>query len=111
MRISGRESWDVWSRVLQIVGGVSLLIADVWFTGLEIYYASNRPYGPFPERGWTVPLRWTHGLTFEENQQLLQLFEWGWWFGLVLWVGMWIRQLQAKKEPWNKDTVLMGTTK
>jgi hypothetical protein len=104
MRILGREPWQIWSRVLQIVGGVGLLIADVWFTGLEVYYTSSRPYGPSQERGWTVPLRWTHGFygTFEENQQLLRLFEWGWWFGLTLWAGMWIRQLHEKKEPWKR---------
>ena len=104
MRILGRESWDIWSRVLQIVGGVSTVVTMLWFNGLYVSYTSRGPYGPVPERGWTFPLRWTQGFygTFEENQQLLQLFNWGWWSFWVLWAGIWIRLLHEKKEPWRK---------
>lgn len=102
MRIRGFESWQVWTRVLQIVGGVSLLVNTVWFWGLEVYYTSRGPYGPVPERGWTFPLRWTHGFygTFEENRQLLRLFNWGCLFTFVLFIGTWNRQFRGKKDPW-----------
>ena len=43
MRILGRESWDIWSRVLQIVGGVSTVITMLWFNGLYVSYTSRRP--------------------------------------------------------------------
>jgi hypothetical protein len=100
MRIRGFAPWEVWTRVLQIVGGVSLLVNTVWFWGLEVYYTSRGPYGPMPERGWTVPLRWTHGFygTFEENQQLLWLFNWGWWSFFVLFIGTWNRQYREKRD-------------
>jgi hypothetical protein len=102
MRILGLEPWQVWTRVLQIVGGVGSFITGLWFLGLEVFYCSRGPYGPIPERGWTVPLRWTHGFygTFEENQQLLRLFDWGWWFIFVLFIGTWNRQYREKKNPW-----------
>ena len=103
MRIRGSEPWQVWTRVLQIVGGASLLVNTVWFWGLYAYYTSRGPYGPMPERGWTFPLRWTHGFygTFDENQQLLRLFDWGLWSFFVLFIGSWNRQYREKKDPWR----------
>jgi|SRR5208283_287598 len=103
MRIRGFEPWQVWTRVLQIVGGVSLAVNTVWFVGLDIYLTSRGPYGPVPERGWTVPLHWTHGFygTFEENQQILRLFNWCWWSFWVLFIGAWNRQFREKKDPWS----------
>ncbi len=41
MRILGFEAWQVWTRVLQIVGGVALLVNNIWFWGLYAYYTSS----------------------------------------------------------------------
>ena len=89
----------------QIVGGVLLVNPVGLGASKTTHYTSRGPYGPVPERGWTSPLRWTHDFdgTFEENQQLLQSFNWGWWSFWVLGArGMWIRLLHEKKEPWRK---------
>jgi hypothetical protein len=103
MRIRGFELWQIWTRVLQIVGGASLAANTIWFWGLQVYFTSRGPYGPVPERGWTVPLHWTHGFygTFEENQQLLRLFQWCWWSCMVVFIGTWNRQYREKKDPWR----------
>jgi hypothetical protein len=103
MRFRSLEPWQVWTRVLQIVGGLSLVINTIWFWGLYAYFTSRGPYGPVPERGWTVPLHWTHGFygTFEENQQLLRLFNWGWWSFWPLFIGTWNRQWREQKNPWR----------
>ena len=104
MRIFGRERWCVWTRVLQVVGLVGCIVTGVWFWGLQAYHCSRGPYGPVPERGWTVPLHWTHGFygTFQENQRLLQIFNWGGLFVFVLFIGTWNRQFREKAEPWRK---------
>jgi len=104
MRILNREPWQVWSKVLMSVGVVGCLAVFLWSFGLIGYYTLTRPYGPLPQRGWNVPLPWTHGFygTFQEKQQLLQLHDWFFPFLLVAVVGSVIQQLHKKKEPWTK---------
>src|SRR6201986_1044468 len=103
MRLRGYELWQVWTRGLQIAGGVSLAVCTAWFIGLDFYFASRGPYGPVPEKGWTVPLHWLHGYygTWEENQQILRLFNYGWWSFWPLFIGSWNRQWREQKNPWR----------
>lgn len=104
MRILGLEPWQVWSRVSLTVGVVGCLSVLLWSFGLIGYYSFTRPYGPLPQRGWTVPLHWTHGFygTFEENQQLLRSHDWFLPFFMMGVAGSAIRQMHGKSEPWRK---------
>lgn len=103
MRFRGLEPWQVWTRVLQIVGGVGLAVSTVWSIGLDVYFTSRGPYGPVSEHGWTVPLHWLHGYygTFEENQQILRLFNYCWWSFWPLFIGTWNRLWREQKDPWR----------
>jgi hypothetical protein len=75
----------------------------LWSFILIGYYSSKRPIEPVPERGWTEPLRWTHGHygTHAENEQQLRLFNWEFPFFIVLTLGATMRQLQEKNESWR----------
>ena len=79
------------------------MAVSVWSFGLIGYYSSKRPREPIPERGWTEPLRWTHGSygTHAENEQLLRLFNWHFPFFVVGGAGAWIKMLHRKNEPWR----------
>ena len=102
----GSDSWRVWTRVMQTFGVIGCLAVFVWSFGLIGHYTATRPYGPVPERGWTVCLPWCSGCygTFEEKQQLLLLHYWFIPFFFAAFVGPWIRQLREKKEPWSQKT-------
>src|SRR5690349_12699613 len=104
MLIFGREPWWVWSRVLVTVGAIGCLVVFLWLFALIGYYSSARSFGPTPERGWTVPLPWTHGYygTFLESQRMLQLHYWFAPFFLIGFAGAMIQQLHKKQEPWKK---------
>jgi hypothetical protein len=103
MRIFGREPWWEWSRVLVSVGVTGCLVLFLWSLALIGYYSSARSFGPSPQRGWTVPLPWTHGYygTFLERERMLQLHDWFFPFLLIAVAGSVIEQLHKKKEPWT----------
>jgi hypothetical protein len=104
MLIFGREPRWVWSRVLVTVGGIGCSVVFLWSFALIGYYSSARSFGPSPQRGWTVPLPWTHGYygTFLERQRMLQLHDWFFPFILIAAAGSVIQQPHKKKEPWTK---------
>src|SRR5882762_6441956 len=72
---SSREPWKIWANVLLTIGFGGFFALSLWSFGLIGYYSSERPREPIPERGWTEPLRWTHGYygSHDENEQLLRL--------------------------------------
>jgi|SRR6266566_2669719 len=100
----GRERSMVLGKIVRAIGFVSSATIFLWLTGLEIFYSAKRPPVPRPEQGWTVPLQWTHTSygTPRENEQLLRLFDWGWYLGMVGFAGEGIRKLQEKYEPWKR---------
>ena len=75
---SANHPWQAWSKILKTLGAVGCLATLLWSFGLIGYYSVKRPSEPSPERGWTVPLEWTHVSygTPEENEQLLRLHYW-----------------------------------
>ena len=105
MRSTGR-GWQAWSKILKLLGGVGCLATLLWSFGLIGYYSVKRPSEAFPERGWTVPLQWTHVSygTPEENEQLLRLHYWFFPFFAVGAAGVAIEKLNEKNEPWRKKS-------
>ncbi len=103
MATSSREPWKIWSKVLLTVGMGGCMALFLWSFGLIGYYSYKRPTEPTPERGWTEPLRWTHGHygTHAENEQQLRLFNWEYPFLLVAGAGAAIQQRHTKKELWR----------
>jgi hypothetical protein len=100
---SSREPWKIWANVLLTIGFGGFFALSLWSCGLIGYYSSKRPREPIPERGWTEPLRWTHGYygSHDENEQLLRLFDWHLPFFGVAGAGFAIRKLHEKNEPWR----------
>jgi hypothetical protein len=103
MSLWGRESWQPWSKLLVTVGVTGCLFVFLWTLGFIGYYSSTRSFGPSPQRGWTVPLPWTHGYygTLEDKQRMLRFFDWFLPFLLSAAAGTMIKQRHEKKEPWN----------
>src|SRR5882724_1691622 len=98
-----RRPWQIWSSALSTLGAAGFIVVFLCLFGLIGYYSSKRPREPMPEKGWTEPLRWTHGYygTHAENEQLLRLFDWQLPFFLLGAVGAWIKMLHKKNEPWR----------
>jgi hypothetical protein len=103
MRIQGYEPWRVWSRVLMTLGVAGCLFVLLWTFAFIGYYSSARSFGPSPERGWTVPLPWTHGYygTFQDKQRMLQFDDWFLPSLMVALIGSAIKQRHEKNEPWK----------
>ena len=82
------------------------LVTLVWSFGLIGYYDAKRPSVASPERGWTVPLEWTHVSygTPEENDQLNRLHYWFFPFFAVGAAGAAIEKFREKNEPWKKKS-------
>jgi hypothetical protein len=91
------RSWERLSKFLKTVGGVGCLVTLVWSFSLIGYYTAKRPSVASPERGWTVPLAWTHVSygTPSENEQLMRLHSWFFPFFAVALAGAAIQKLKV----------------
>src|ERR1035437_597091 len=84
-----QERWLRVGKIVRNLGLASAVCLSVCLFGLDVYYSAYRPSNPQQEHGWTVPLEWTHTSygTPQENRQLLQLFDWSWWLGIIGFAG------------------------
>lgn len=67
MKLS-RDNWRSIAKSLQIIGFAWYIVFFVSSFALLVYYAVNRPSVPRPERGLSVPLRWTHPVRYGAEQ-------------------------------------------
>jgi len=98
MRFFNRNPWQIWSAILKAVGGMGCLVVLVWQFALIGYYSIERPRKPDAEKGWVVPIPWTHTSygTIEESASLLGFGNWFFLFFAVLGAGAAIERFKKR---------------
>ncbi|HEX3436683.1 MAG TPA: hypothetical protein VHT24_07930 [Pseudacidobacterium sp.] len=61
MKKTSDDRWRSLAKWLRMVGIVCFAVSFLsWLALVEVYYPFKRPVLAQPERGWTIPLSWTH---------------------------------------------------
>lgn len=92
--LMSRRGWRRLAKGLCVLGGFLFFGSFIGTTVLTIYYIDHRPHMPQPELERTVPLPWTHPVSYgtaEDASRLFAVFTGGLCAALIFAAGRGIR--------------------